>query len=133
LPSFASEPDWFRTGGSTWQTNAKTAASKRNAKYGAEFLHLEWDTGEMAPLVEITSRFATRDRTVDLSKPGQAPALSAEERKLYLSATALIPTDGIVKETADKITAGHKTEQDKAEPVPPLINLERTFHRRHSA
>jgi len=66
-----------------------------------------------APVVEVTSRFASRDRSVDLAKPGQVPALSATDRALFTSATSLIPTDGIVKETADKITAGKTGEIDK--------------------
>ena len=69
-------------------------------------LHVVWAEGEKAPVVEVTSKFATRDRAVDLTKPGNAPALSRAERKLYTPATDLIPTDGIVKETSDKITAG---------------------------
>ncbi len=125
LPSF-SEPDWFRPAGSTWQTNAKTAAAKKDAKYGAEFLHVQWDAGERTPMVEITSRFATRDRAVDLSKPGQVAPLSADERKLHLSATTLIPTDGIVKETADKITAGKTTDLAKAEAIYQWI-VDNTF------
>ena len=113
LPAFSAE-DWFKPAGSTWTTNAKTAEIKRDGKYHAEMLHVVWGADEKAPLVEVTSKFATRDRAVDLSKPGSAPALSADERKLYTSATDLIPVDGIVKETSDKITAGATGDLDKA-------------------
>ncbi len=116
LPAFKSE-DWFVPGGSTWKTNARTAEIKRDPKYGAEFLHVVWNEGEKAPVVEVTSRFSTQDRAVDLSKPGSAPALSDEERKLFTSATALIPTDGIVKETSDKITAGATSDIEKARRI----------------
>jgi transglutaminase-like putative cysteine protease len=116
LPAFSAQ-DWFRPGGSTWTTNAKTAEIKRDAKYGAEFLHVTWDHGEKAPVVEVTSKFSTRDRAVDLGKPGSAPALSADERKLYTAGTALIPVDGIVKETSDKITAGATSDVDKARRI----------------
>ena len=80
-------------------------------------LHVVWAADEKAPLVEVTSKFATRDRAVDLSKPGNAPALSAAEHKLYTSATDLIPIDGIVKETSDKITAGAASDLDKARRI----------------
>jgi transglutaminase-like putative cysteine protease len=116
LPAFSAE-DWFKPAGSTWTTNAKTAEIKRDAKYNAEMLHLVWAADEKAPLVEVTSKFATRDRAVDLSKPGNAPALSAAEHKLYTSATDLIPVDGIVKETSDKITAGAASDLDKARRI----------------
>ena len=52
---------------------------------------------------------------------------SDAERALYTGGTELIPTDGIVKATSDKITAGAANEVDKArgtliddEPPPPL-------------
>jgi transglutaminase-like putative cysteine protease len=113
LPGF-SEAEWFRPAGSTWTTNADKAEIKRDEKYGAEFLHVVWAAGEQAPVVEVTSKFATRDRFVDLSAPGSVRSLSAEERRLYTSATELIPTDGIVKHTSDKITAGASSDLDKA-------------------
>jgi|KBSSwiStaDraftv2_1062776.scaffolds.fasta_scaffold11028_8 hypothetical protein len=116
LPGFDA-PEWFRPGGSTWKTSSGTAEIKRDAKYGAEFLHVVWAGGDAAPSVEVTSKFETRDRAVDLAKPGSTPDLSAEERRLYTSATDLIPVDGIVKETADKIAAGAGTDLDKARRI----------------
>ena len=109
--------DGFRPAGSTWVTNAKSAEIKKDAKYGAEFLHVVWDASEAAPVVEVTSKFATRDRAIDLSKSGNAPALSADEMKLYTEATELIQTGGIVKETSDKITAGAASDLDKAKRI----------------
>ena len=64
LPS-VNEPDWFKTAGNEWKTNAASALVKRDAKYGAEMLHLEWKDGEAAPYAEITSRITTRDRSID--------------------------------------------------------------------
>jgi transglutaminase-like putative cysteine protease len=125
LPS-VNETDWFRSGTSEWKTNAKAAQVKRDAKYGAELLHVEWDATEKAPIVEVTSRIATRDRAVDLAKPGGAPALTEAERKLYLEPTDLIPTDGIVKQTADKITANARSEIEKARAIYEWI-VENTF------
>ena len=113
LPAF-SDPSWFKPEGSTWQTNAKTAEIVRDDKYGAEFLHVVWAEGESAPTVEVKSTFATQSRAFDLSKPVGAQPLSDAERALNLGPTELIPTDGIVKETSDKITAGAKTDLDKA-------------------
>lgn len=113
LPAF-SEPDWFKPAGSTWTTNAKTAEIKRDPKYGAEFLHVIWADGEAAPVVEVTSKFATRDRAIDLSAPSSALALSDADRALYTAPTDLIPTDGIVKATSDKIVGSGRTDADKA-------------------
>jgi transglutaminase-like putative cysteine protease len=116
LPAFSAD-DWFRPAGSTWKTSSGTAEIKRDAKYGAEFLHVAWASGDAAPSVEVTSRFATRDRAIDLSTPGRAPALPADEHRLYTSATDLIPTTGIVKETSDKIVAGAASDIDKARRI----------------
>jgi transglutaminase-like putative cysteine protease len=119
------EPDWTRPMGNTWQTNARNAVLRRDPKYGAEMLHLEWDAGD-TPMVEISSRFATRDRAVDLTKPGNAVPLSTAERKLYTEATALIPTGGIVRQTADMITAGARSELAKARAIYEWI-VDNTF------
>jgi len=109
------EADWFKSLGSQWTTNG-TAALKRDAKYGAEFVHVEWKDGEAAPAITVTSRIATRDRNVDLGKAGPAK-LSAAEFKHYTESTDLIPTGGIVKETSDKIVAGAKTDVEKARAI----------------
>jgi len=116
LPSFHAE-DWFRPEGSTWTTNAKTAEAKRDPRYGAEFLHVVWGEDEPFPVVEVTSRFSTQDRAIDLSRPAGAPALSDAERALYTSPTDLIPTDGIVKKTSDRITAGATSDLEKARRI----------------
>ena len=68
MPS-VNEADWFRSNGSAWTTNG-TAGLERDPKYGAEMLHVEWVEGETAPAVEVTSWITTRDRAIDLSKPG---------------------------------------------------------------
>ena len=67
-----------------------------------------------------------RDRAIDLTKPGQVAALSAADQKLYTSPTSLIPTDGIVKETADKITAGKTSEIEKVRAIYEWI-VDNTF------
>lgn len=109
------EADWFKSLGSQWTTNGN-AALKRDSKYGAEFVHVEWKDGEAAPAITVTSRIATRDRAIDLGKSGSAQ-LTAAERKHYTEGTDLIPTGGIVKETSDKIVAGAKTDVEKARAI----------------
>lgn len=116
VPS-VNEASWFKSGDSTWIGNAKMAALKKDPKYQAGFVHAEWDETEPAPVFEVTSHFSTQDRAIDLSKPGKAAPLSPAERKLWTEATELIPTDGIVKEYADKITAGAKTDIEKARKI----------------
>jgi len=116
LPS-VNEAEWFGSGESKWTTNARTVERRRDPKYGAEVLHVVWNDGEKAPAIEVTSRVSMRDRAIDLTKPGGAKPLSEAERKLNLEGTSLIPTDGIVKETSDKITAGARTDIEKARAI----------------
>jgi transglutaminase-like putative cysteine protease len=113
LPA-VSDPNWIKPAGSSWRTNAKSAEIAKDDRYGAEFLHVVWNEGESAPTVEVTSAIATQNRAVDLARPLGTQPLSNAQRALYLAPTELIPTDGIVKETSDKITAGAKTDLDKA-------------------
>ncbi len=124
LPS-VNEKDWFRTIGSEWSTNGN-AERVHDQKYGAEMLHVQWGDGEKLPILEVKSRFSVRDRATDLSKPREIPELAAAERRLYLQGTELIPIDGIVKQTSDRIVAGAMTDVAKARAIYEWI-VENTF------
>jgi hypothetical protein len=98
-------------------TNARSAVLKRDPKHGAEMLHVEWADGEPAPGVDVVSRFATRDRAVDFTKPGAVRPLPEAEHRLYTGATDFMQTDGIVKMTAEKIVVGASTDFEKARRI----------------
>ncbi|CAM5193906.1 transglutaminase [Bosea thiooxidans] len=115
LPSVAAA-GWIKPGRNEWQTNAASAEIVSEPKYGAQMLHLVFKEGEAAPAVEVRSRFSLRDRAEDFAK-GAAPTLGAAERSLYLEATELMPTDGIVRETAEKAAAGQASDIDKARAI----------------
>jgi transglutaminase-like putative cysteine protease len=112
LPTFEAA-DWQRPGDVTWMGNAKVAERVRDPKYGTELLHVEWAAGQQAPVVEVTANVKAQDRAV-VPGQGSAPPLGDAERKLNLSATALLPTDGIVRETAEGIVKGKTSDVDKA-------------------
>jgi transglutaminase-like putative cysteine protease len=80
------------------------------------------------PELVVTSRVATRDHVVDLAAPPARAAARTDRGALapYLRPTRLLPTDGIVRATADKITAGRRTELDKARAIYDWI-VENTF------
>jgi transglutaminase-like putative cysteine protease len=116
LPS-VNQTGWFKSNGSRWTTNG-AATQARDSYYGAEMLHVEWAEGEKAPMVEVTSKISTQDRAVDLSKPGEASvSLSLAERKFNTEGTELIPVDGIVEQTSNKIVAGKTTEVEKVHAI----------------
>lgn len=114
VPS-VNEADWFMSGPSQWTGNGQ-ATLKHDPHYGAALVHAEWSETER-PVIEVTSVVKVRDRAIDLSKPGNAPALSAAERALYTASTDLIPTGGIVKETAERIVRDRSSDLDRARAI----------------
>jgi transglutaminase-like putative cysteine protease len=116
LPS-VEETAWIRPMGNLWQGNAASVQEWRDPVYSARLLAARWDAGEPAPGLEVVSRFATRDRAVDLGSPGKVAPLDKATRKLYTQATEMLPTDGIVRKTAAEITQGAKTDLDKARAI----------------
>jgi transglutaminase-like putative cysteine protease len=125
LPAVA-EPNWTQPLANEWTTNAKSAVLERDVKYGAQMLHVAWVDGGPTPTVEVVSRIATRDRAADLSKRGSVLPLSDTERKLYTAATELMPTDGIVKATAEKIVGWAFSDVEKARRIYEWI-VDNTF------
>ena len=125
LPS-VNQKDWIISSDSQWTTNGK-AVLARDPYYGAEMLHVAWPAKEAVPVVEVSSRIATQDRAVDLTRPGKpAIDLTSAERRFNTAGTELIPVDGIVKQTSDKIIAGKTTEIDKVHAIYEWI-VENTF------
>jgi transglutaminase-like putative cysteine protease len=78
------------------------------------------------PVLTLTSRVSLKNYAVDISKPGKAAHASKEELTYFLQPTKYVPTDGIVKETSLKATAGAKTDLDKARAIYEWI-VENTF------
>jgi transglutaminase-like putative cysteine protease len=121
------DTDYFKRGGDTWTGNAAVSRPVKDAKYDVGLVYAEWAAAEKAPVIEITSRFAARDRAVDLSGP---PVKAVREDRAvlarYLEPTKLIPTDGIVAETAQGITEGIASDADKARALYEWI-VENTF------
>lgn len=126
IPVPSVEADWFKSGDSTWTTNAQSATLKRDPKFGSRMVHAEWAEGEGAPTIDVISRISAQDRAIDISKPGNPVALSEEERRLYTAPTMLVPTGGVVREFSDRITAGAQTDVEKARRIYDWI-VENTF------
>ncbi len=116
VPALTQE-SWIKAGETTWSTPTGKAERVRDAKSGAEMIHIAWPTGDAKPEAAIVSRFQARDRFVAPEKAAGAPILTGELRKRYTAATELLPLDGIVAETAQKITAGATSGIDKAKRI----------------
>jgi transglutaminase-like putative cysteine protease len=92
---------------------------------GLGIITAEFPAG-VKPVLTLTSRVATKNYAVDLSAPGQAPKVNRAELDYFRRATKLLPTDGIVKETATEITRGAKTDLEKARAIYEWI-VDNTF------
>jgi len=120
------DTDYQKSLGQSWTGNASVMRVFRDEKYGTGIFYAEWPAGEAAPAVEVTTRFATRDRAVDLGTPGNPAPEDKAVLKKYLGGTKFIPTDGIVRKQAQEVTRGAATDVDKARAVYEWI-VENTF------
>lgn len=107
--------NWNRPVSNTWLTNG-VASEQTVGNYGVKLLMVDWSQTNGQPYLEMISTVATRNRSSDLAQRTGA-RLSREEHALYTASTSLIPTDGIVKATSDKITAGAGDDLAKARRI----------------
>jgi transglutaminase-like putative cysteine protease len=77
------------------------------------------------PVLIMTSRVSLKNYGVDLAAPRRAHA-SRGELEFFLQPSKYVPTDGIVKETAQKATKGATSDIDKARAIYEWI-VENTF------
>ncbi len=127
LPIPSVDSGYQKTLDNAWSGNAQTAKIVHDGTYGAGMLYAEWSPAEKSPVIELYSRFATRDRAVDFSaRSGSVERLSPEQRTFYTGSTEHMPTDGIVKRTAQDITQGARTDYDKAKAIYEWI-VENTY------
>ncbi|HEY8244264.1 MAG TPA: transglutaminase, partial [Casimicrobiaceae bacterium] len=103
---------WQKSLESRFGGNTKTAAEVVEPVYGAKMVHATWADDESAPVLEVISRIQAQDRRYDWNMAANASA-PTEVLLPYLKATPLMPTDGIVLATAEKITANATTDEQK--------------------
>jgi transglutaminase-like putative cysteine protease len=111
--------------GNTWKAEGGRVAVHADPKYGARILAAEWSAGRR-PLLVLASRFATRDIAVDLAGAGRSDAGRPADLRRYLEPTDLLPTDGIVKQTAEKIVQGLGSDLQRARAIYEWI-VDNTF------
>lgn len=116
LPVPIVNTDYQTLMGSTFVAEGATATLTQQANSGIGVLTIEFD-GDHEKTAELTSRFSTRDRSINVSAPAKGIDLAHAGLKKYLAPTALIPIDGIVRTTALEATAGAKTDLDKARAI----------------
>jgi transglutaminase-like putative cysteine protease len=87
--------------------------------YDVKLLHVEWPDAKSVGRATLVNRVATRDRRVDpgLPRNAKAPREHGRVPPEYLRATSLLPTDGIVKATAERITLDRDGDIEKARAI----------------
>jgi len=93
-----------------------TGAEARFVEQPAPMVMAKFPAG-VQPVLTVTSRVATRNYYVDVSAPGHSPDPTRAELKYFLRPSKLIPTDGIVRQTAMEITSGSRTDAAKARAI----------------
>jgi transglutaminase-like putative cysteine protease len=115
LPLPSINTDWQQSLDSSFSSNGKTQVSA-DAHSGARLLYVEFAADEARPFVELTSRVQTRNRGVTWSKKEKAQE-DAASLKAWTQSTRLLPTDGIVRSTAQEAIKGARTDVEKAQKL----------------
>jgi len=101
---------------STWTGNASAARIVSDSKYGARMLYAEFDAATKQPKVTLTSRIQTRNRAIDWERRVEAGE-DAASLKSWTRPTDLMPTDGIVLDTAREATRGAWSDEAKVRQI----------------
>jgi transglutaminase-like putative cysteine protease len=125
LPTPLAVAPYQKTMGDTYQAPGGSVVMIETTANEPDMLGAQWDDG-VPPVLTLTSRVATRNHAVDLSMPTVAPPRDLSAFGAFLRPTRLIPTDGIVKKTADAITKGAGTDLEKARAIYDWI-VDNTF------
>ena len=114
LPVPSLQTDWQQSLESAYVTQGQ-ARMVSDGVDGARMLLVEFASGAV-PEVELTSRVMTRNRAAD-ARSVAVSDLSAASRRHYTRATELLPTDGIVRQTAQGIVKGIRGDAQQARAI----------------
>jgi len=111
--------------GNVFNPEGGTASLAGDQARGFGMVAAEWPAGAK-PALTVTSRVKTRNITIDLINPAQTGAPGRAALARFREPSALIPSDGIVRDTAVEITRGAKTDLEKARAIYDWI-VDHTF------
>lgn len=109
---------WHRAPYQDWNghtTGGNTKQSRLANVQGALVVVAEWDAPEATPWFSVTYQVTTTNHRVVLDD--RKPVAQPPDLAHYLKPTKLIPTDGIVRETALAITRPHGTQLARARAI----------------
>ncbi len=100
LPQYKDSP-WQRSLGHAWRGNFERAGIYRDPVSEMEVFYADWKEGSTSPQLQIISQIAKQDRHFDITRRGSL-AERGEVLRHCLQSTQLVPTDGLVRHTAER-------------------------------
>jgi transglutaminase-like putative cysteine protease len=115
LPTPLAVAPYQKTMGDTYHPGGGTAVMIETNANEPDILGCSWDEG-VDPVLSLVSRVATIDYAANLKTPTVPPLPDLSPLARFVKPTRLIPTDGIVRTTANAIikSAGAGTDFEKA-------------------
>ena len=113
LPIPSIDSDWQKSDANSFTSNGATRL-RTDSLQNVQMLYAEFPAHVEKPYVEITSRVHTQNRA---PSSNSAAVENAAVLKYFTRATALLPTDGIVKTTATQITKSANTDLAKVRAI----------------
>lgn len=104
-----------KTLSNSYEAAAGSVRTVQQKQDGLEIICATFPAGT-PPVLTVKSRVMTKNISVDLDKREKTTA-SAADLAYFRRPTRLLPTDGIVKQTADTITGNLKTDIEKARAI----------------
>jgi transglutaminase-like putative cysteine protease len=119
------DAEYQRSHDTSYSGSAQKMAVLADARYGAKMVYAEFAESASPATLTVTSRIETKSRAVDWSKKGGAQEELATLR-YWVRPTELMPTDGIVRDTAREVTRGSKSDVEKVQRLYDWI-VENTY------
>ena len=120
------DTDYQKALGNSWSAEGGEIAFSEERKYSLGIVGASFPESTRTPKLTLVSRFATRDRAVELSSRALGRKEDPAVLALNLQPTELLPTDGIVRDTAHEITKGAKSDVERARAIYEWV-VENTF------
>jgi len=116
LPVPSINTDWQKSEANSFTSNG-TARIRSDGLQGVQFLFAEFGPSIDKPYLEMTSRVQTQSRAPLSQAQWPAPAEDAATLKYFTRPTHLLPTDGIVKITAQNAIKRAQTDLEKVRAI----------------
>lgn len=115
LPVPSVDTAWQKSLGNNFASNGK-AQLIADGRQGVRMLYVEFGASEAKPFVELSSLIRTQNRALDGAKRQDVSA-DAATLQYWTRPTSLLPTDGIVRQTALEAIRGARSDAEKAQKL----------------